>query len=386
MKIGIITQPLQNNYGGLLQNFALQRVLISLGHEPITLDWEPKKVGLIVHFINSIKRFVFTIIGRKKTITRYNPTKKEQEVIRRNTDLFIEKNIIKTACIHTSKGFLDAVVENNLQALIVGSDQVWRPRYSGGFFFEMFLNFARHLDIKRVSYAASFGTDSWELSPQQSKKAKALIDRFDLVTVREDSGVRLCKEYLNVEAKHVLDPTLLLEKRDYIDLVNKSSVSKSEGNLFYYLLDPSAYKMQFIDEVSQKSGFVPFTVMPLHQAGKRSKEDVRLDIENCVYLPVENWLRAFLDADMTIVDSFHGMVFSIIFNKPFWVIGNPKRGMSRFSSFLKLLRLEKRMLDINGLTNISVNEPIEWDRVNFILDREREKSKLFLIQNLNIGA
>ena len=85
---------------------------------------------------------------------------------------------------------------------------------------------------------------------------------------------------------------------------------------------------------------------------------------------------------MTVVDSFHGMVFSIIFNKPFWVIGNPERGMSRFTSLLKILHLENRLLDANHLDEVNLSAPIDWKSVNEILGKKRAESKSLLLNEL----
>ena len=76
----------------------------------------------------------------------------------------------------------------------------------------MFLDFTERKNVKRLSYAASFGTDKWEFTPQQTDVCATLLQKFDLVTVREDSGVSLCNEYLGVMAIHVLDPTILGRK------------------------------------------------------------------------------------------------------------------------------------------------------------------------------
>lgn len=116
--------------------------------------------------------------------------------------------------------------------------------------------------------------------------------------------------------------------------------------------------------------------------GDADKEDIKRRIEDCVFPGVTAWLRAFMDAEMTIVDSFHGMVFSILFNKPFWVIGNVHRGMSRFTSLLKVFHLEDRLLDTYHLDGVDLKTPIDWEMVNAILDEQRKESKKLLLNNL----
>lgn len=102
--------------------------------------------------------------------------------------------------------------------------------------------------MKRLSYAASFGTDKWEFTPQQTAICSPLAQKFDLVTVREGSGVKLCKDHLGVNAVHVLDPTMLLTKEDYISLIEAEKEPQAAGTLFYYILDPASKKTAFIKE------------------------------------------------------------------------------------------------------------------------------------------
>ena len=90
-----------------------------------------------------------------------------------------------------------------------------------------------------------------------------------------------------------------------------------------------------------------------------------------------------MDAEMTIVDSFHGMVFSIIFNKPFWAIGNVSRGMSRFTSLLRMFHLEDRLLETDHLDNVDFSKPIDWIMINGILEEKRRVCKILLFDILN---
>lgn len=379
MKIGILTQPLHTNYGGLLQNYALQQVLKGMGYEVETIDYGEKTVSNIHKLLYDIKinllHFVFP--SRYKKI-RYFPNKNEISIIRKNTDYFINKYISRTKVLHSSKEFENITNANKYDIYVVGSDQCWRPIYNGPFLLEMFLGFAEYkTNIKRIAYAASFGTDDWEFSPEMTIKCSALAKKFDMITVREASGIDLCKKHLGVDATHVLDPTMLLNKEDYIKLVENENEPQSLGNLFYYILDPSNEKKALIDEVAEKNGLTPFTAMPKYQAVSRTKEDVKKRIEDCLFPTVTSWLRAFMDAEMVIVDSFHGAVFSIIFNKPFWVIANAGRGNARFESLLRLYGLENRMIAPGDA--VLWNKAIDWERVNEI--RQKEKNRCIGLLN-----
>ena len=381
MKIGILTQPLHANYGGLLQNYALQQMLIREGYEVETMDWECLN-NVICETLCRLKiHLLHAILPNRYPPLRYKPNFKEKAIIQRNTDYFINTYIKHTPVINSNEGFLRQAKKGKYDVYIVGSDQCWRPLYNP-FLAPMFLNFVISKQVKRIAYAASFGTDKWEFTSRQTAICASLAKKFDLVTVREDSGIMLCKEYLGVDAVHVLDPTMLLSKEDYIQLIEKENEPKANGALFNYILDPNAKKSVFIQKVAKAKGVKAFQVLPKCQAETRTKEDVKNNIEDCVFPGVTTWLRAFMDAEMTIVDSFHGMVFSIIFNKPFWVIGNVSRGMSRFTSLLKMFHLENRLLDENNLDDVDFLKPIDWAKVNCILENKREFSKTVLLNNI----
>lgn len=379
MKIAILTQPLHANYGGLLQNYALQQTLIRMGHDPVTLDWAMPYD--FKYKLSKIKAKVSSLFFQDKNKAHYELNRKEKSIIQQNTEYFISKYIQHTSTIKSSREFLKQSVVGGYQAYVVGSDQCWRPGYNY-FLHEMFLSFLTDLEVKRIAYAASFGTDIWEFNKSQTADCSTLAKKFNMVTVREDSGVDLCRKYLGIDAVHVLDPTLLLSKHDYIRLITEENEPKSNGSLFYYVLDPDSKKKAFIESVSEKMGLTPFSIMPRYQAETRTKEIVKTKIESCIFPSVTLWLRAFLDAEMTIVDSFHGMVFSIIFNKPFWVIGNPTRGMSRFTSLLKIFNLEDRLININSIDQVDLKKNIDWNMVNACVDNYRHKSLELLRKSL----
>ena len=382
MKIGILTQPLHANYGGLLQNYALQQVLLRAGHEVETIDWYPSYNSLRERLYRVKRAMLSVFFPEKYPKLRYRITEEERNVIQRNTNHFISTYINHTEKVSSEEGFITKAKEGNYAAYVVGIDQCWRPRYNA-FLSSMFLDFVKGEKTKRIAYAASFGTDQWEFTQEKTSICAPLAQNFDFVSVREDSGVKLCKEHLGVNAVHVLDPTLLLTKEDYIHLIEAEKEPKSQGTLFNYILDPDSVKSAFINRVAKERELKSFQVLPKCQEETRTKQDVKNHIEDCVFPGVTTWLRAFLDAEMTIVDSFHGMVFSIIFNKPFWVIGNANRGMSRFTSLLKMFHLQDRLLDANQLQEVDINRPIDWASVNTILEQKRDECKNLLLTEIS---
>lgn len=380
MRIGIITQPLMGNYGGLLQNFALQKVLRDMGHEPITLDqksWHLEGFDIIKF---NFKFFIYNLLFGKKKLYYREFEKLREETLVYSRD-FVRKNINSTKKVSKDDELLKLTQELHLDAIIVGSDQVWRPMYAPQIE-QSYLSFAEGLPIKRVAYAASFGVDSWEYTKRQTKACKKLIKLFNAVSVREHSGVYLCRKYLGVNASWVLDPTMLLTADNYKDIISKGKTRRNTGSLFTYILDQSDRKSRIINMISKLLDCETFSVNPV----KPLKFNIPTSIEECTFSPVEQWLQSFCDAKFIICDSFHGMVFSIIFNKEFVVIANETRGISRFTSLLKLFGLQDRLIrtneDIKHVEKLALTK-IDWSKVNMILEKNRASSLEFIKKSLN---
>lgn len=347
MKIGILTLPISSNYGGILQAYALQNVLVSMGHNVCLIEKKREKI--------------------QKTLWKVPLSKLKQEVLMHSINRFIKNKIGR----ETVNDFSD-VSQFNLDAIIVGSDQIWRPIYFNDNIENAFLEFAMGWNIKRIAYAASFGTDEWEYTPEQTKHCKALLKYFNNVSVRESSGVELCQNKFGINAQIVLDPTMLLLKRDYINLFESVNTPKSRGSLLCYILDETFEKMDLIKRIANEKKLVPFRV--------NAKKGNTLLSEH-IYPSIEKWLRGFYDAKFVVTDSFHACVFSIIFNKPFIAIGNVNRGMSRFNSLLSMFGLDNRL--IITPSEYEEKSSINWNNVNSILDVRRAYSLNFLTESLS---
>ncbi|MCK5603217.1 polysaccharide pyruvyl transferase family protein, partial [Candidatus Pacearchaeota archaeon] len=164
-----------------------------------------------------------------------------------------------------------------------------------------------------------------------------------------------------------------------ISLIEEGKVSI--GTLFAYLLDTNREKKILLEKVEKKLGLKVFNIK-----AKTINRQSRKNIDECIAPPVEDWLMAFRDAEFIITDSFHGCIFSIIFNKPFLAIGNEQRGLARFKSLLSISGLERRLIShIKDLTDEKIVESIDWNRVNSLIEKERQKSLNFLKTNLFQG-
>lgn len=370
MKIGILTQPLKLNYGGILQAFALQEVLKRMGHDVRTIHimiYADEKVTLH-RLVSYIKRLIQKYLLGKDVPTAFIMGISKKEYFKRsvNINLFVDTHIRLTDKLE-SYSDLPKLASENFDAIIVGSDQVWVP----GNMPTYLLDFTEGWDIKRISYAASFGHSDWRMNAEKTRLCSKYARSFDAISVREDSGVRLCKEYWNVDAVHVLDPTLLLNSEDYLSLVKVEN--ETEKTLFCYILDSDDLKKCIVANIAKVLCAKVVSTLNLNKGIN----------DNSNILPsMDKWIGGIYNADFVITDSFHGTVFSLIFRKQFAVMGNPARGLSRIYSLLKLFGLEDRFIyKISQIPNLLQNE-IDYTKIEPIIKKYKVDSLLFLHKSL----
>lgn len=374
MKIAIITQPLRTNYGGILQNYALHTILKRMGHKPTTLQRDDLKAPSFLRFIITLaKRFFKKLLGKyTNPLFVEKQWKKDYPIITKNTLGFVNRHI-KMCVIDYDNPLLK---ENDFDAYVVGSDQVWRPSYNNINF--TFLGFTKGWNVKRLAYAASFGTDEWEFTSSETEKCKSLASQFDCITVRESSGVELCRKYFCVEAEHVIDPTLLLKKMDYEKLIEDVDTKPSGGQIFVHVLDKDPDKYRLVDKIAQINNWKSFEVNC-----KVDEHEFNVPVNLRIQPPIEQWLRAFKEAEFIVTDSFHAMVFSIIFNKPFLVYANTSRGAARFISLLSLLGLENRLLFKSEEFNKELLRGINYNIINEKIDVLRNRAFSIIKEELD---
>lgn len=374
LKIGILTLPIIDNYGGILQAVALYRLLYEQGHKVILIYQAPeaasqnllykllKKILLKIPFHNfkNIKANQKLVLERAKIIKEFRS--------------FIEQEIyIISKNLYTKKDLEDFSKQEKFDAVIVGSDQVWRKGYiKNSYYKSYFLEFVDSSKTNKIAYAASFGKDHWEGENDIEDIAKLLQD-FKAVSVREASGIDICKKTFDYDnAVHVLDPTMLIGKEFYLnEIIAKYDVSNiSESGLVTYVLDEAKEKREIIEFVQKNTELESV----FHLKGFNTSYTT---------YSVPQWLASIAYADFVVTDSFHGMVFAILFEKDFLVIGNRNRGLDRFISLISLLGLESKLVfGVEDLKNKKFDS-IDYIRVNEILNNEKKKSLQFLMGALN---
>lgn len=378
-KVGLLNfHYSDHNYGAVLQAAALADVVTQLGYNAEHINFIPAKIEqkktlrqqlVAVLAALGIKSLLKRLLGKKVYI---KPQVTGSEVF----EQFRTTWIPRSAQTYSAATQLNTI-GSTYAAVVVGSDQVWRP--------SMFVNKQQDVaayflsflpnSVKRISYAASFGVDKWEEAQNSAltKHVHHAIKTFSAVSVREQTGVAICRDHFGVTAQHVLDPTLLNGVEFFERLIVKAGVSKQNENVVYYKLDVDTTFIRAIKHIGD------ILQAPI--------EDIYYQMSEAGYrfIPVADWLAKIRDSKFVVTDSFHCVCLAILFNKEFICFANKDRGLARLQSLLTSLGIEGRLCEQQqSLTKFfSDCKPINYASVNAKLSEMRISSMAFLRINLN---
>lgn len=341
---GLFSSP---NYGCAVSHLSLYHILKSLGYEPLMIE----RAGRNYYGINdNITEYI------KKHYSKYDLA----PYIRTRSEL---RKL--NACCDT---------------FMVASDQIWKSllyEEQGNYYA---LDFVQD-NKRKLAYGTSFGHDYYLGSEKVREEMKYYLKRFDAIGIREDSGVEICRDIFEVPARKVLDPVLTVNKQIFEDLIEESARDDS-GYVFSYMLEPNRNKEQVVRKLSETCGLKDINVTGMDVTPSRIN-GWNLVLERNV--KVSDWLYLIKNSSCVVTDSFHGMCFSILFEKPFIVIEHENRGNGRFYSLLRTIGLADRIVksptDSAEIERLSKQE-IDYGRVNEILVREREDSLQWLAEQL----
>lgn len=352
MRIGILTFHWAQNYGALLQAYALKSKLEQLGHDVVFINRIPKYKGLVRKLYHKFSyKYHFSWIKFEK---------------------FAKDYIFPKTRVYTdTEGLKRHFPEEHFDAVVVGSDQVWRWGMMG---YNYFFDFVDE-KTKKVSYAASFGLSEWSGKELNTETVKKWLHRFDMVSVREKSGVDICKNIFDIEASLVLDPTLLHDGAFYEETILKNYPRQNNSKVVSYILGKN-YKHQStqLSKWSKEQGMAHSELFWTSvELPSLKHSDFHFS-----HITLAEWLNEIRNAEYVVTNSFHCTVFSILFGKQFVVLENKQGGNNRIETLLSLLGIENRL--INDLSNIKevLNKPIDYNLVNTKLQENRELSLKFL--------
>jgi len=354
MNVAVLTFPLINNYGGIIQAYAMMVFLRELGHKPtfINLQTESRFTSFSKYLV---KKYILFFLKKHRNVTL---TVKDSE-LKRFVDTYITP---QTIAISNSKELHEYFESQKFDACVVGSDQVFSKMGYSNFENDYSLGFLNN-EIIKLSYAASFGGSDYQGNQDKVEFHKTNLKRFDAVSVREKSAIDVCTRTFDVDAKHVLDPTMMIDKMKYLEIFGGSSKGETRKELFAYVLDSDLSKTKVVQDFA---GNIGLSVNQINDGNGSEKT-----------IPMEDWLKSILYSEHVITDSFHGCVFCIIFNTPFHCFINKKRGADRFYSLLEMFGLENRII-----SDEVTDAPIDWDDVNNKLELNKIESAEFLREHL----
>ena len=354
MRIGIVTffKP----YGGALQCYALQRVLRSLGHDVkvVNREWgcfkpASQKVGIKV-LKQKINRIITT-----------DPFKK-----------FYAKNFNFTFPIRSELDLQHIGTKEYFDVVIVGSDQPWNPQCIKTMGYYFYLDWLAP-NVRKYAYAVSYGKDNFPATDSEIGHIRHLLQAYSAISVREKSGIEISMRLFGINTIQCLDPTLLLTKEDYDDIIVDRRTTREYVCEFF--LDWTPEKHNLVIEISSFENLAIIDNNPPMPANWFKRRLFRKR-------SISEWLRNIRDAKYVITDSFHGTVFSILFHKKFISINNKKRGTARFESLLSATNLMHHLIDENELdnpfTNVILKEEINYNMVDSIINNMRMKSLSFI--------
>lgn len=347
-KIATITFHWATNYGAVLQAFALQKYLEKSGYEAEIIDYVPLRVKLFSD-INWVRHKKFAEFKKEKLISKF-----------RNAELKLSKKKYRFSKELKSSDF-------EYDCIISGSDQVWNKNFTlnldGKPNLSYFLDFAGEETVK-LAYAVSFG--STHMPDEYYNCVKTFANAFQAISVREQTAIPIV-ERMGKKAEVVCDPTLLLNRADYEDLISEKHYKC--GKVFCYILHENQH-----------------TAQKIAKEVKKIYDEIDAEfIKDDMY----SWLYKIKNSEIVVTNSFHGVMLALIFNTPFIVV--PVEGFDmndRIKTILDVVHLENRIVSNadEDILRCLCSEKIEWSQVNQLMIEYSRTGKHFLLSNLENNA
>ena len=380
-KVGLSVVTYVINSGSFLQSFATQQKIKSLGYDTEIINIEGvkdiigkerKKYFLSRCLnINELKSYVVTLKGivRKKFDRKYaSQIKTRDEVFSKFYDDYFKFSPVEYGWDNVGK------MCNKYKAVVVGSDQLWRPVNIAGDFYT--LNFVPD-DVLKISYSTSFGVS--KLPKKIEEKAKAFLRRIELLSVREVSGQKMVKDLIGREIPVVCDPTMLLSAEEWESYINKERIIDEPYILCYFLGSNEEY-LKFAKRLKENKKIK--LVGLVHCAGYNTKVNVYMDETPFNVGPLE-FINLIKYAEYVLTDSFHCCVFSILFEKSFFAFkrfsdGDEMSTNDRLTTLFNWTGIKNRLLNGNEEINEKLFSNINYAEVKERLNIKRAESIKYL--------
>ena len=383
-RVGIISLFHENiNYGGVLQAYALRKVIADMGYvcEQIRYDRTPQNIpyeSLSKKILHLAKTHLATAIQNRKILQFIKKGfqhvfstavsiifgklyRNKRKAERRKNFKEFSRKYVPSSKIYNEKTIAQAA--NEYDIFVTGSDQVWNPSWYSA---ASFLPFAPD-NKPKIAYAASVGVDN--LTEEQYAFMQPMIQRLDYISVREENAVSLLQDMTDKKIEWVLDPTLLLSAEEWNEVAAENPVK--EPYVFAYILGDRKDNQKCAEDFAKKKG-LKLVTFPFTASGS-IRQAFFGDIHS--YGGPDVWLSLIRDAEYVITDSFHAVVFSIVYRKQFVVLRRSedweKGSMnSRMYSLCTMFpEIGGRIVGVDGIH--VVEDEMQWDGVASALEKEK---------------
>lgn len=346
-KVGILTFHDEPNYGAFLQTYALSESIKLLGYDVEIIDLRIEDNFKYNFFANIFRPIIHSFIFKRSRNKFLNLTKSKY---------FSSKELRKNL--------------PNCDIFVLGSDQVWNKDITADLKYSYFFDFLSD-DKLRLSYASSFGVEEWNFAFDETLNIKKLLNKFTSISVRERSAIKLCDTNLEFKPELVLDPTLLIS--DYSKLTG--NIKKSNRNVICFKFNKDQSFYSFLREFKVKNNY---------EISILNKTLPIKGIKNIPLPTISKWIKSIAESGIVITDSYHALIFSIIYKKQFIVIPANEKNFSRLSDLLFDLGLEDRIFYSYDeiLQNDRWLKLIDYDKVYNVLLKKRTSSFSYLKREL----
>ena len=353
-KIGLVTWYDRGpNYGTTLQAFALQNYIKSLNYDCFIIKYDEKNIYKKIKFcLIEIYFYIFkrqTYYKRKKMFN------------------WINKNIILTNKKYSYNSIKK--IEKDFDSFVCGSDQIWSTAENiiDPFYYLQFTNLK-----KRISYAPSIGKN--RIGEKVKNEFIKYISGFDYLSIREETGSQIIEQLIGKKPIVVADPTLLFNKEEWINLLKIKKSTNNKQIIFAYFLSKNKEYFNIIVEFAKKNNLILHTTVENYN-----------NFGNSIVMNSKDFLEEILNANFIVTDSFHGMIFSLIFKKNFAVFKRFKDNESmnqnsRVIDFLKRIKLNSRIYNNN--IDLLFQEKIEYSKISPNIDNIIKESQEYLQKSL----
>ena len=364
-RVATMTFHMAHNYGAMLQAYALENAVNKLGVSCEVLDYRFPYIDQWsgIKTLSETQKESGFLLGILKYLNRYMRNYRKADLRRKKFNDFMRQDLKLSKKTYFKAEELETA---DYDAILFGSDQIWNPDLTGGLAFEYMGKYFDAEHTKLISYAASCGTES--LKEEFESEYYSLLKRFSAIGIREKGLTDFIEQKYKLCAQTVLDPVFLLNREDWSKLSEGADVTENEPYLLVYAFQTGDDIYRLARRIAAERKLKLITI-------SYQKQNSLNDMIQLTECGPKDFVSLIQNADFICTTSFHGMAFSIIFEKNFYCIGHPQYSR-RNSDLLALVGMNDRM--ISKESDVIHIENCDYKNTREILKHEKQSSLDFL--------